>query len=145
MRRLALLLIRFYQRCISPYKGFCCAYGAYTGHASCSVLGYRAVSRYGLWQGAGILEKRMAKCGVAYRRYRVAALQLQAGFCDLPCDASCASPCDGDASGGGKSWSDCFDVADCCDFSGDKKKRRNEQDLYVPPPRRRPGQPGGRS
>ena len=35
----ALAAIRFYQRWISPYKGFRCAYGAHSGRCSCSTLG----------------------------------------------------------------------------------------------------------
>ena len=36
MRVLAKYSIVFYQKFISPYKGFRCAYGAYYGHSSCS-------------------------------------------------------------------------------------------------------------
>ena len=40
-----------YQRYLSPYKGFCCAYRAHTGRASCSALGARVIRRHGLLAG----------------------------------------------------------------------------------------------
>jgi len=119
MRRLALLAIRLYQQHLSPYKGFCCAYGAHTGHASCSTLGLRAVRRFGVWEGVAILDRRLAKYGVAHRRYRHAPLARQAGSCDLPCDLP----------------GDCFDASDCCDWNKKRKQSRNEQDIHVPPRR----------
>jgi len=53
-RDLALLAITLYQRHLSPYKGFRCAYALHTGRASCSRLGYRAIRRHGL-RGLGLL------------------------------------------------------------------------------------------
>ncbi len=85
MRAVLLAAIRFYQSFISPYKGFRCAYHADTGCASCSVLGYRAVRRYGVVQGLSVLRGRFDKCARASQRYRrrPAHLQAQAGFCEL--------------------------------------------------------------
>lgn len=142
MRLLALLAIRFYQQFISPYKGFCCAYGAYTGHASCSALGYRAVRRFGVWQGVQVLDGRMAKCGVAHRRALAAPIGRQAGSCDLPCDGS---SCDIDLPSPGKACNalgDCADCSDCCDWNRSRKKRREEDETHIPPRsnRRRPRQ-----
>ena len=51
LRCLALCAITFYQRCLSPAKGFSCAYRFHTGCQSCSVLGYRAIRRFGVWRG----------------------------------------------------------------------------------------------
>jgi putative component of membrane protein insertase Oxa1/YidC/SpoIIIJ protein YidD len=51
VKTLLLTLIRLYQRHVSPRKGFACAYRVHTGCASCSHLGYRAIRRYGVWQG----------------------------------------------------------------------------------------------
>jgi putative component of membrane protein insertase Oxa1/YidC/SpoIIIJ protein YidD len=124
MKILVLAAIRFYQRIISPRKGFCCAYAAYTGHASCSALGYRAVRRFGAWHGLLVLNGRLEKCSVAYRRYKPLALQGQAGFLDCDC--------------GGGDCGDC-DLGDCSWESEKKKKRRNrndERDVILPPSRR---------
>lgn len=132
MTALALWAIRFYQRVISPRKGFRCAYAAYTGNASCSALGYRAIRRHGLAGGITLLNRRLHKCGVAHERYRPAMgalLARQAGFCDLDCgivdlaDLACNGP------------------ANCacdlpCDFG--RRRRRNEiddRDFKLPPRR----------
>jgi uncharacterized protein len=63
----ALAAIRGYQQFISPYKGFCCAYRVHTGKASCSAFGYRAISRFGVWNGVGVLKKRLTLCGDVFR------------------------------------------------------------------------------
>jgi putative component of membrane protein insertase Oxa1/YidC/SpoIIIJ protein YidD len=95
MRRVALFSIRIYQRYISPYKGFSCAYRCATSRASCSTLGYRAIKRFGFLKGLAVLENRTYKCGVANRRLRRSV--YGAGFYQRGvCDAGCDSPSDCD-------------------------------------------------
>jgi uncharacterized protein len=139
MRDWILGAIRFYQQYISPYKGFCCAYRFHTGHASCSTLGYRAVRRFGLIDGLGLLRRRLYLCGVAHRRFSPSKRRphkSQRGDCDLGCDL----PCDGD-------WDmpsmkscrplDVLDYADVCDCDwptrDDKRKKKRDDYVYVPP------------
>jgi len=124
MKQIALAAIRLYQHHLSPHKGFCCAYRCHTGHASCSLLGYRSIRRFGLGRGLLLLRQRLVKCGIAHRRHALrpgAAFRQQAGFCDLSCDL----PCDGDCSP--------------CDLIGDwGSSRKNEQDeppIHIPPGR----------
>jgi len=55
-----------YQRYVSPYKGFRCAYRAHTGGWSCSEYARRLILRCGpgaLWQG---LPRQFARCKLAY-------------------------------------------------------------------------------
>lgn len=99
MRHIVLLAIRAYQRWISPYKGYCCAYRACTGRASCSVLGFRAVRRFGVLGGWRLIRARTRRCGEVYRRCGAAAPAVrpvpagQRGFCDCSVpDASCDLP-----------------------------------------------------
>lgn len=137
MKTLALSAIGFYQRHLSPYKGFRCAYCAYTGNASCSAFGARAIRRYGVWDGLAVLNGRLRKCGVAFRRYRpppplpLLVKPNQAGECDLPCDCSCEPPspsslCD--------MACDCADAKDCYDWWRDRRKRQElDEILYIPP------------
>lgn len=142
MKFIALFAIRFYQRAISPYKGFRCAYAACSGRASCSALGYRAIRRFGVWHGLAVLDRRLEKCGVAARRNRPptrAALGQQAGFVDCSCDVgscdlpSCDLPsCDlpsgvGDACGGA---SDCLSCD--CDWRRRRAKRGDDQYVVIP-------------
>ncbi|MBX9296140.1 membrane protein insertion efficiency factor YidD [Chromobacterium vaccinii] len=63
-KRLALWLIRIYQRQLSPRKGYGCAYRAATGRSGCSGLAYRAIRRHGLRRGGS----RGSACCVAQLR-----------------------------------------------------------------------------
>lgn len=144
---LALLAIKGYQRWLSPFKGFVCAYRVHTGRASCSVLGFRAMRWHGVFGGWVLLQQRTERCGVAHRRFGhngfARARVAQRGDCDLGC-----ADCGGD--GGicdlpsGRGMSSLCQFADCCD-AGDcsRKKRRNprdsESDKQVHIPRRWPG------
>jgi putative component of membrane protein insertase Oxa1/YidC/SpoIIIJ protein YidD len=134
MRRVVLAAIAGYQRHISPHKGFCCAYRAHTGHKSCSVLGFRAVRRFGVLTGLAILKRRTYLCGVAHRRFskpRSRSLHSQQGFCDIGCDF----PCDVPSLDSCSSLSDFASCCDCgsCDWLSRKKKQESEQYVYVPP------------
>jgi len=118
---LALAAIRFYQRRISPHKGFSCALRIATGGASCSAYGYAVIERFGLARGLGLLQRRLELCGHVHGRVRASAplhprLKYQRGFCDVPaCDGPCDLPCDGH--GGCLSADTAFDMASCgCDL-----------------------------
>lgn len=63
----ALAAIGAYQRYVSPYKGFCCAHRARTGHASCSEFARRAIERCGLLAGLRLLRRRFLACAASYR------------------------------------------------------------------------------
>lgn len=139
MRAIAIPAILFYQRHLSPRKGFCCAYRHHLGRFSCSTLGLRAIRRYGLFGGIVVLRRRLALCGVTHRRFGTpAAPQRGSAPCDLPCDCSLVPdihlpdlPCRNAA-----------DVLQCCDGSCDgpdrkKKDRRRDAEVYLPPARGR--------
>lgn len=135
MKQLALAMISAYQRYVSPHKGFCCAYRVHTGRKSCSVLGFRAIRRYGLIRGVAVLRRRTYLCGVAHRRYaspRKHVFHAQRGFCDIGCDF----PCDLPSTDGCPLIGDCLKYCDCggCDWSSnDKKKRSEERYVHIPP------------
>ena len=131
LRTLALAIIRLYQRLISPYKGFCCAYRFHTGRASCSQLGYRAIRRFGLWHGCFVLRARLERCGIAHRRYRPTRFRPlgQAGFCDCSCDL----PCDLDASSACDLASNL--PCDCAPDWSRKDDKKAEQSIHIPPQR----------
>lgn len=128
---LALGAIRIYQRFVSPYKGFSCAYRCHTGCASCSALGFRAIRRFGVRRGVGILRQRFERCAIAHERYAPMARSrsLQAGYCDLSCDG-----CDGFA----HEW---CNVSPCdLPCGGDdkraKKRRGDSSHVHIPPMKR---------
>jgi putative component of membrane protein insertase Oxa1/YidC/SpoIIIJ protein YidD len=144
-KALALAAIRFYQRSISPHKGFCCAYATHTGRGSCSALGYRAIQRYGVWRGLFVLDARLEKCGQSHRRHqRLGPLARQAGFIDCGCDApGCDVPgCDlpGCDLPGNCHWGGARDKGlaclDGCGSCGDcdwrsRKTRKKAREQYV--------------
>ena len=147
MRTAALFAIKAYQRYVSPYKGFCCAYRAHTGRQSCSALGYRAIRRYGFLRGIAVLDGRFTRCAVANER-RVSgtrALHSQRGVCDLPCAIGCDIPacdlpsCDVPSfhcpHGAPELVNCCPSPCDFCDWPRSKKRSRESKEVYIPPQR----------
>lgn len=114
LRQLLVQLILFYQRHLSPRKGYRCAYGAHTGRHTCSSFGLRAVRKAGAVRGLRLIQRQFDRCALAAAEMRVEQASLrraptgplrhQRGFvdcdcgdvagCDLPsCDApSCDAP-----------------------------------------------------
>ncbi len=140
MKKLVLLAIAFYQRCLSPYKGFCCAYRRHTGRASCSELGRRVIRRYGVLKGGLVLRQRMHLCGVAHRRLSPVRrpLAAQRGDCDVGCcdcspDLPCDAPCDGDGRGRLPNLLSCCDAGGCeWPWRSDKRQEEEEADVHIP-------------
>jgi putative component of membrane protein insertase Oxa1/YidC/SpoIIIJ protein YidD len=124
MRRLAVAAITAYQRYLSPLKGFSCAFRVHTGRDGCSGYGKRVIARYGVGVGLVLLKRRMAACGEVHHRHlpaqaprgpSTARHRLQAGSCDLPCDA-------GDAG----NLCDALGYAEeCCSLNKNKRGCRN--------------------
>jgi len=145
-RTALLAAIRFYKRHVSPRKGFGCAYRVHTGRCSCSTLGYRAVSRYGVFRGLGLLRLRLDRCHEVFVRHHgrtLGARRGQVGDCDPGCDCGDASACDlggcdlhpcDPAGHHDCSVCDCG-CGDCGDWDpGSRRKRRRERDGAPPPP-----------
>ncbi|HIU10268.1 MAG TPA: membrane protein insertion efficiency factor YidD [Candidatus Avidehalobacter gallistercoris] len=57
MRKLFILLIRFYQLAISPYLGSCCRYTP-----TCSSYAIEAITKYGVLKGGLMAAKRISRC-----------------------------------------------------------------------------------
>lgn len=110
MKTVSLLFIRFYQRYLSPRKGFCCAYKVINGGRSCSAFTYTAISRAGGWRGTILAKRRMASCGASIEklnRYRMsypAKRNAEAGYCAVG-EALDIGAC-------------ALDVMQSCDFAG---------------------------
>ena len=62
MKRLLLLLIRFYQRAISPHFPACCRF-----RPSCSAYAYEAIQKYGALKGGYLALKRLLRCHPFYK------------------------------------------------------------------------------
>jgi hypothetical protein len=61
MKRLALLLIRFYQLAVSPYLPSVCRY-----EPSCSRYAHEAIERFGVVKGAALAGRRLLRCTPAH-------------------------------------------------------------------------------
>jgi uncharacterized protein len=138
MQYFTLYIIRFYQRYISPYKGFSCAYHYHTGHVSCSALGFRAIQRYGIIDGMLILRMRLYLCGVSHRRYSrtlVRPHRSQRGDCDIGCDFPFDSGCDMQKVKSCRILDalSCVDACSCDWPSNDKKNKKREEGIHLPP------------
>jgi len=57
MRKLFLLIIRFYQKFISPFLGSNCRY-----YPTCSQYTYEAIEKYGVIYGSILGTKRILRC-----------------------------------------------------------------------------------
>lgn len=57
MRRVLLLLIRFYQKSVSPYFPSRCRF-----RPTCSAYAYEAIHKYGALKGGWLALKRLARC-----------------------------------------------------------------------------------
>lgn len=105
LKKLALIAIRFYQKRLSPLKGFSCAYRVHTGSASCSAFGHQAIEKHGVLKGLFLLRKRFDKCAHIHHANPPAKvarpsaphannpfLRHQAGYAD--CSGADCSGCD---------------------------------------------------
>lgn len=139
MKYFAVEMINLYQKYISPYKGFSCAYRVGTGGLSCSAYGKLVISKYGVKKGYALLKRRFKDCTfcsqeISKRQHKKTISKLnhaQAGFgdcggCDLPsgdcpsCDLpDCSLPdCDFDSK-----------ISKACDFFNDANDILEEIDL----------------
>jgi hypothetical protein len=57
IRRIALLMVRFYQRIISPILPKTCRF-----YPTCSQYTYQAIEKYGIIKGIYLGVKRISKC-----------------------------------------------------------------------------------
>ncbi|MFZ4813589.1 MAG: membrane protein insertion efficiency factor YidD [Phototrophicaceae bacterium] len=61
LKPLALGLIRFYKRFLSPLLPPSCRF-----YPTCSTYTYEAINRYGVWRGSWLGVKRIARCQPFY-------------------------------------------------------------------------------
>ena len=62
MKKLFLLLIRFYQRAISPYTPAACRFTP-----TCSQYAYEAITKYGALKGGWLALRRLLRCNPFYK------------------------------------------------------------------------------
>ncbi len=57
MKQVLLLLIKFYQKFISPVKPHTCRF-----YPTCSTYAYQAIEKYGVYRGGRLAIKRVLRC-----------------------------------------------------------------------------------
>ena len=62
MKKLTLLLIRFYQQAISPHFPGCCRF-----RPTCSAYAYEAIQKYGIAKGGYLALRRLLRCRPFYK------------------------------------------------------------------------------
>ena len=62
MKRVFLILIRFYQTAVSPYFPARCRF-----RPTCSAYAYEAVSKYGVFKGGFLALRRFLRCHPFYK------------------------------------------------------------------------------
>ncbi|MGI9270805.1 MAG: membrane protein insertion efficiency factor YidD [Woeseiaceae bacterium] len=71
MSTILLHIISFYQRFISPYKGFRCAAGVYYGTGSCSQVVKSIIEKDGVRHGRFAIKDQFRRCAIAAQRFRI--------------------------------------------------------------------------
>lgn len=66
MKRFAIWGINLYQKYISPYKGYRCAYGVYHQNGTCSSIIKGHIQREGLIKAYPLIREQFANCKDAY-------------------------------------------------------------------------------
>jgi len=111
-------LITFYQRFISPYKGFRCAHHARHNSGTCSNAVKGLIADNGFIKALPLIRARFKECRVAYESIKESRFTSDLPCIDLSCDAdvfNCGgndrrSNCAGDAFSG---------ACDCLGSAGD--------------------------
>lgn len=62
MKKLLLLMIRFYNRAVSPYTPPRCRF-----YPTCSAYAYEAICKYGAIKGGWLAVKRLCRCHPFYK------------------------------------------------------------------------------
>jgi len=69
-RSIIIFVIEWYQRYLSPRKGYCCAYRVAHKRCSCSHYGKRVVQRRGALAFVPLMQRRFARCAKAAAKLR---------------------------------------------------------------------------
>jgi len=66
LNKIALFIIKLYQKYLSPRKGYCCAYGSLYNNGSCSQRVSNIISENGLISGWSQIKNQFVMCSEAY-------------------------------------------------------------------------------
>lgn len=85
----AILAINFYQKHISPHKGYCCAYKVYHNDASCSAYVKETIKNDGVFNSLSKIKERFQECKKAseyiqneYKDIKKEEKEIKPGKCE---------------------------------------------------------------
>ena len=92
MNKIIIKLIQFYQRRISPYKGYGCSLRVQGfSKTGCSGYALKLFKRESFFKAMLLLRRRLDKCALSsLPRNTSYRMRSQAGDCDPGCDPGCA-------------------------------------------------------
>ena len=130
IKQACLIAIAFYQRFLSPIKGYSCAHHRLHQGDTCSNAVKKIVINNHLSDVPNLVRKRFDECKQASITITKNTAQRRADIpCDIPCDISCAGDV-GSCGDGGSSSSDCLGELYslpcdyCVDFGRAKRKTK---------------------
>ena len=65
LNKVAIYLINFYQKYISPYKGYCCAYRVYHNDISCSEFAKNSFNNLRFFHAISNIKQRFKECKIS--------------------------------------------------------------------------------
>lgn len=80
LQKVVLALVKYYQRSLSPHKGFSCAYRKLYRDSSCSQFFVQAINQYGLRASIPLFQKRLEACHRANKTLNVIKSINKAGY-----------------------------------------------------------------
>ncbi len=128
MNSVVLALIEFYQRFISPKKGFHCAHHVLHKGDTCSNAVKKLVISKGLSQAWPHIKLRFGECREAYSQLQCSQRDRTDLPCDLPCDIAIS-----DCGSGGKGGSsgNCTYCCDVVHLDGPNFSRRTWRRIFA--------------
>lgn len=89
---ISIQLINFYQKFISPYKGFCCAYRVDTGGASCSQYTKMVIKQHGLYKAFPLIKAQFKACESSVKKLEKKMYKRSNDSCSDTCFYRCSPP-----------------------------------------------------
>ena len=127
MKTICVVLIKFYQRFISPYKGFHCAHHVVYGKDTCSNAVKNLILKYGFFKALPFIRVRFDDCRSAYDYLHAGLVQSHNMdlLCDIPCDFDV-----GDCGGSSSKGSAC-DCLSFCDWPFSNRRLSNTTKFFL--------------
>ena len=82
---IAVKLIVYYQRYLSPRKGYRCAHSIYHGRSSCSTWAIRVIKKHGILSFIPLMYRRFIACAEAHEKLKDEDKKYDEVNSEFPC------------------------------------------------------------